>query len=208
MFRCMSSGVPQLWAVNTYYSLLIVVVQYTFQHMPCLAIIIYTTLSTTQISTHTISCCYCCLYPRKVSYSLCQRLANSCTGKLHQPNKDVFVDIALDLVTVSQEQEFHKPNSRTERALPNSKTTFASMLYSIPEQHLRACFTQFQNNICERALPNSKTTFASVLYPIPKQHLRACFTQFQNNICERASPNSKTTFASVLYPIPKQHLRG
>ena len=49
-----------------------------------------------------------------------QGLGNSRTGELHQPNRRADASVQdqlqppLDLVTVSQEQELHKLNSRTK----------------------------------------------------------------------------------------------
>ena len=60
-----------------------------------------------------------CLVPYIRSASLIQGLGNSCRENSTNQTADVLVEDQLqpplDLVTVSQEQELHKPNSRTER---------------------------------------------------------------------------------------------
>ena len=39
-----------------------------------------------RISARALPCCYCRLYPCRVSHSLFQGICNSCTGELHQQN--------------------------------------------------------------------------------------------------------------------------
>ena len=62
-------------------------------------------------------CCYCwldlCAKNHIILFlPLLQGLGNGCTGELVQPNSKYF--IWLVLVTVIQEQELYKPNSRTD----------------------------------------------------------------------------------------------
>ena len=81
-------------------------------------------------SAHTTCCCYCCLHPCKVSYSLLQGLGNSYTGELHQPNiRCCSRGSAAVSFGISKEQKLHRPTElRSFEEDSHSESTDCSIL--------------------------------------------------------------------------------
>ena len=80
--------------LNSFFQLLLLAVNYTHQYMLCMY------------------CCYCWLYPYKVSYSFLRGLGNFAQ---EITKADILIEdqllLPLDMATVDQEREMHKPNS-------------------------------------------------------------------------------------------------